>query len=283
MRFAFTTILVAPRFGWQSVPDRAVRLQLYEDAKRIGFDGLEWSPRWCDFHALSDDDVLRLGDEVRRGGLCVSAINLNRFILTRCEEAAEHRARLERAVQAADLLGADAVIISLSLPQPPSAARPMLTGHTIPEAEFQETAKLLQRAARQAGERDLRLILELHDDGLLDTPELCLRMLSVIDEPNVALNPDLGNLVRQEHSEVDWRDTLHRLAPHTGYWHIKSYDRGQPVPIWKGDIDYAEAIATMQQHGYDGWISIESYFGDDVMGLQQRSLDWLRTTAKISA
>jgi hypothetical protein len=35
----------------------------------------------------------------------------------------------------------------------------------------------------------------------------------------------------------------------------------------------------MAAAAYEGWVSIESYFGDDVMQLQEHSLQWLRRVA----
>ena len=276
MQFAYTTILNAPRFGLQTAPTKQERHQLYRHALAMGFDGIEWSPRWFDIHEQSNFAIADLGKEVVSSGLHVSAINLNRIMLSRCHESAANRDRLLHGVQSAGLLGAEAVIVSLSFPQPPSASRAVFVGRTIPDAEFAETADFVKRSAQQAGEYGVRLVLELHDDGLLDTADQCLRMLELVDEPNVSLNPDLGNLIRQQESTETWPVVLARLAPDSGYWHVKNYRDGEPTPIWDGDVDYVEALAFMCRAGYDGWISIESDFGEDVLELQAQSLNWLR-------
>lgn len=276
MRFAFTTILQAPRFGWQSAPDRSARLGLYGKVREAGFDGIEWSPRWLDYDGLSGSEIASLKQEALDHDLTISGLNLNRFILTRCSEAGRHRERLGRSIEAARRLEAESVIVSLSMPQPPSDDRPCLIGRTIPREEFDRTAGWLRELAPRAGDQGVQLVLELHDDGLLDTPELCLRMHDTIDRPNVRINPDLGNLVRHPDRRERWRDALRQLAPHAGYWHVKNYREGRPAPVWDGDIDYAEAFSTMRRHGYDGWVSIESYFGEDIMALQRQSLGWLR-------
>ncbi len=276
MQFAYTTILNAPRFGWQSPPSQADRLQLYGQVHSAGFDAIEWSPRWLDYHRLSSAEIVSMRRELKSCGLTVSGINLNRFILSRCPEAEQHHQRLLRSFEVAEILGAGAVIISLSMSLPPTAERPRLIGQTVPEAEFRETADLLRQAARHSAHSSVQLVLELHDDGLLDSPELCLKMLELIDEPNVFFNPDLGNVVRNGSQNGQWRQALEQLAPRAGYWHVKNYCNGQPVPIWEGDIDYSEAWSIMKQNGYAGWVSIESYFGDNVMDLQQQSLNWLR-------
>ncbi len=276
MHFAYTTILNAPRFGWQPAPSPAERVQLYRLVREIGFEAIEWSPRWLDFHDVDDGELAMLKQEAADEGLCVSALNLNRSMVTRCSEASEHRERFRRSVEVAPLLGAGIVIISLSMPQPPSADRPGLIGQTVPSSDREEAADVLKEVARRAAGTGVQLVLELHDDGLLDTPELCLHMLDRINEPNVSINPDLGNLVRNVEARCQWREALAQLAPHAGYWHVKNYRSGQPAPIWDGDIDYAEAVVLMRAASYDGWVSIESYTGDDVFSLQRDSLRWLQ-------
>jgi sugar phosphate isomerase/epimerase len=54
------------------------------------------------------------------------------------------------------------------------------------------------------------------------------------------------------------------------------------VPIWDGDIDYVRAFVIMRQTGYEGWVSIESYAGDDVRRLQQESLAWAREASNVN-
>jgi len=144
----------------------------------------------------------------------------------------------------------------------------------VPQAERDQNVDFIQGLSERARSRGIQLSLELHDDGLLDTPELCLDMLKRVASENVGLNPDLGNLIRS-YPDSDWRTALNSLAPRANNWHVKNYRGGQPSPIWDGQIDYAEAFQIMRAAGYTGWVSIESYFGD-VLDLQAKSLAWLK-------
>lgn len=130
-----------------------------------------------------------------------------------------------------------------------------------------------------AARSGIELSLELHDDGLLDTAELCLEMLRRVRLTNVGVNPDLGNLVRSSEAPANWRLALEALAPHANNWHVKNYRGGKPAPLWDGDIDYARAVKIMRAAGYNRWVSIESYFGD-VLDLQTRSLHYLQQIAE---
>ena len=64
------------------------------------------------------------------------------------------------------------------------------------------------------------------------------------------------------------------------WWHIKNYRDGRPVPVWDGDIDYHWALAIMHGVGYEGWVSIESYWGD--LESQEQDLEYLKRLDAIS-
>jgi sugar phosphate isomerase/epimerase len=272
MRWSLATIVLVPR-GQTAHATAEDRQLAFAWAAQTGFTGVEISPHWLDISRLSDADLMAVGREAAAAGLVISGVNINRCILTRSERAPAHLALLERAIDAASFWHAPLVTLSLSLPLD-KTPRPILRGHDVSEAEREQTAALLRKLAQRAATGGVALSLELHDDGLLDTSELCLDMLRRVAAPNVGFNPDLGNLIRSSAS-ADWRSALQLLAPHTNNWHVKNYRAGEPAPLWDGHIDYTQALPIMQAAGYQGWVSIESYFGD-VHSLQERSLAYLK-------
>ena len=181
-------------------------------------------------------------------------------------------------MEVAEALGAEIINISLAMPTPPTPDRPLLVGRDVREIEFQRSAEMVADLAQQAHRAGVKVSVELHDDGLLDSPELCLRFLSRIEAPNVGVNPDLGNICRSPGPLPDWEHALEILAPRTNCWHIKNHLNGNPVPVCEGDISYGRAFAIMNAAGYGGWVSIESYFGD-VLDTQERSLKYLKRLA----
>jgi sugar phosphate isomerase/epimerase len=206
--------------------------------------------------------VLQFGDEVAAAGMRVSGLNLNRGILTRTHLADQHRAEAERAIRIASLLGAEVVNLSLSMPTLPTADHPALKGCDVPDEEHARAAEIVRELGSLAAQANVKIALDLHDDGLLDTPDLCLRLLDRVALGNVGINPDLGNICRGPGPLPDWRRALQLLAAHAHNWHVKNYRNQQPVPLWEGEIDYREVMGVMQAVGYRGWVSIESYVGD---------------------
>jgi sugar phosphate isomerase/epimerase len=239
---------------------------------------VELSPRWCSVLDMTPPELRQFASEVAAAGLCVSGLNLNRGILTRTPQAARHLAEAERAIDVAATLGAGIVNLSLAMPTLPGPDRPPLRGGDVPDEEHARAADLVASLVRRAQVAGITIALDLHDDGLLDTPELCLQLLRRVGLPNVGVNPDLGNVCRGPGPVPDWRAALERLAPLALNWHVKNYRAGQPAPLWDGEIDYAAAVGMMGRAGYRGWVSIESYFGD-VLDHQWRGLDYLRRLA----
>ena len=279
MKWMFSTIVLVPRGEWGAFPAEAERRRVFEWAAGAGFEGVELSPRWLDFHALSSAELSTLRREIESAGLRVAGLNISRCILTRVSEAGEHLNRLRRGILAAGELGGEILTLSLSMPTLPTDGRPPVRGEQVPEEERRRTAELLDGLAVAAQKSGADLSLELHDDGLLDTPELVLDMLRRIGHQSVGVNPDLGNVCRDPGRPCTWPSSLQALAPYANNWHVKNYRRGQPSPVWDGDIDYSEAIQIMLAAGYEGWVGIESYFGD-ALDLQARSLEWLKRTER---
>jgi sugar phosphate isomerase/epimerase len=285
-RWSFSTVVLVPRGAWMNAPSRPDRRRLFAWAAEAGFEGIEISPRWLDIHALSRPELDRLRADVEEVGLRVSGLNLNRFVLTRSPQAADHLRRLERSVDVAAALGAEVIALSQSLPTLPAGERPPLRGDDVPLPEHQDAVALIAPVATRAAQTGVKLSIELHDDGLTDTTAWCLWHCFAVGGGGtgvgaVGVNPDLGNICRGPHALPDWEAALRRLAPYANVWHIKNYRDGRSVPIWDGDIDYVRAFGIMREAGYEGWVSIESYGGDDVLRLQQESLMWAREASAV--
>ena len=213
MRWSFATIVLVPRGEWGRRPGLDERRRIFDWIARTGFSGVELSARWLDSNTMTSQELRELRREVAAAGLQVSGLNVSRCILTRTSEAASHQLRLEGSLEVARALGAEIVNLSLSMPTLPGPDRPPLLGRDVPEVEFQRSAELMADVLQRACQAVVKISLELHDDGLLDSAELCLGFLNRIQTPIVGVNPDLGNICRGPGPMPDWEDALRLLAP----------------------------------------------------------------------
>jgi sugar phosphate isomerase/epimerase len=281
MRWSFATIVLVPRGRPVIPPSPAERRDTFVVAQGLGFGGIELTDEWLDFPALDAASLQAIRGEITDAGLRVSGLNLPRCLLSSERPASLDWDRMERALSVAASLGAE--VVNFSLSQPVSGRRgaspqPMTGADSAPE-ERERAAELVGQLARRAESAGTVLAVELHDDGLLDTPELCLQLLGSVGQPNLGVNPDVGNLCRGPGPLPDWRGALRLLAPHARNWHLKNYRRGQPVPLQEGDIDFIEGWKIMKSCGYDGWVSVESRFGD-VLAEQRSALQFLRALSE---
>ncbi|MCI0419619.1 MAG: sugar phosphate isomerase/epimerase [Acidobacteria bacterium] len=224
------------------MPSLAERGRLLEWAAATGFEGIELSPRWFDFRNLSFPELKAFSEEVTDAGLCISGININRCIFTRTPKASLHFAEVEPAIEVVEILRVEIVNISLSMPTLPGSERAPMRGCEAPDSEHERAAELVAHLGNRAAKGGVTIAIDIHDDGLLDTPELCVRLLERVGLSNVGINPDIRNLCREPGQLPNWRAVLVRLAPHAKNWHVKNYRNAQPAPLWDGDIDYTIAF-----------------------------------------
>lgn len=289
MRILFGVTAIAghnyPHPPFTYVPGPTERRPLLRWIANRGFDGLDVADTWLPFYQLQDEALHELRDEVASYGLAIRSLNPYRCIVTRSPQAERNLEKLSRSVAAAAILGATTVNVTLSLPFGESPPGRPLTHADATEEEYEETARKLKPLARQAAQSGTQLSLELHDDGILDSAASCLKLLHLIDEPAVGVNPDVGNLYRMTNPPDNWRDAIRMMAPHTNLWHVKNYKKLHhpsligPVstiaPVEDGDIDYRWALTELVRHGFDGDLSIEAGAGDglDVIWRAKRYFD----------
>ena len=245
-------------------------------AAAVGFRGVELSPRWLDLAELSDGQLGELERAVVEECLAISGIDVGPCIFTRTNRTAQHLALVRRSIEAAAALKADTVTISLSLPESPVDGHPLLRGCDAADYEHARAAAGVAELASHAAKAGVQISLELREDGIVDTPELCLEMLRRVGARNLGVNPNLGNLVRGGSPAARaWEAALRWLAPHANNWYVANVRGGQPAPLWDGDIDVGRAATIMRSAGYSGWVSVagESSGGCD---MQERSLRYLQ-------
>lgn len=263
MKPSLATIALVPRGAQLPLPSPAERRELFAWAKHVGFEAVELSPRWLNFPALLSADLERIEEELHDAGLVVSGSNVNRCLVTRSDDPERLTFTVRRALEATARLGGKLFTISLSHPSLPGTSRPLLRGCDVDAAERHVALSWTATLARRASDLGVRLVIELHDDGLLDEAPLLLEFTQKLlrFDARVGVNPDLGNVVRSN-ARADWLGALTQLAPLTEMWHVKNYKGGAPSSLDEGDIDYVAAYDTLRRAGYDGYYSLESYYGE---------------------
>lgn len=86
------------------------------------------------------------------------------------------------------------------------------------------------------------------------------RLIQALPLGSLAVNFDPGNLVVNGHSVVD---AARRLGPHIRHVHAKdgvrdlAQGRGLEVPLGRGAVDFPELLGVLEEHQYNGYLTIE--------------------------
>ncbi|MBI4552751.1 MAG: sugar phosphate isomerase/epimerase [Candidatus Latescibacteria bacterium] len=284
MKLLFCTLTLRPYLEPASrergIPSPDERRRVWDWLVAHGFDGIDLGETWLNFYDAPDDELVAVGQEVRDHGLAIGAVTVLRKIITPPADEhvqIENRRKLRRAVEAAALVGAPIVNMSIS-PEPwqvkvreqdlRGQADPVASSTRADEEDYRIAAEFLASLALDAEQQHIGLTLELHQNSIIDTPDRMLHLLRHIDHPNVKVNPDLGNFYFAFATPpCSWEDAVTQLARHTDFWHVKniqrvyveSEDRAYLInaPLDQGMIDYRRALRMMAAQGFDGWISIE--------------------------
>lgn len=257
------------------------------ELRALGFTAVDLTDSWVRPGDLTPERLDELVEVIRGARLTAPAISaIRRSVI----DPVDGDANLEyshRTIDAAAHLGCD--IVSVGLHRPLTAQqRAVLWFWTVDGPHDDDTRETMTRAAnrlrelgRHAESVGIVLSLEMYENTLLGTAASAVRLLEEIEHDHVGLNPDIGNLVRQQ-GPIESIDEMHALClPHTNYWHMKNYTRFErptsglvltsPSSMADGVINYRRAVAVAAEVGFDGPFCIEHY-GGDMLSMMETNL-----------
>jgi sugar phosphate isomerase/epimerase len=164
-------------------------------------------------------------------------------------EATRGRAveRLIEYIEIAQRLGAIVVV---------GLMQGLRTDEPDPEVANVRIADALARAARAAEERRVSLIIEPVNHlqvGFNHTAAAVARLVERIASPAVNLMLDTIHMNIEEHSMLE---TIRRYGGRIGHFHLCESSGG---PFGGGNLDFPAVLATLEEAGYDKYVSIKIY------------------------
>lgn len=276
------------------LPPKEVRRDYLRKVRSLGFEGIEVGIASV---PGSEEQVKELGRELAGEGVPAMCIRGGGgFASPRTE--ARSRQRVEEAIERAAWIGANLVNMTVGVPSAsPHTYRGV--GHRVAHGgsrtasgyDFEVTAKHLREVGRRAADLGVEIAIEMHQNSLADNAWSCLRLLEMVDLPNVGVNPDLGNLYwTYEDPEEVLEAAIVALAPKAKYWHCKQLYRIHipeqerayflKVPLPDGEIDYRFAISAMVEADYPGFLAIEGCREGDQLYRDGKSVQYVQTLLK---
>jgi sugar phosphate isomerase/epimerase len=142
---------------------------------------------------------------------------------------------------------------------------------------YAKAAHWLNKCAIEAKACKIDIVLEIHNQSLIETVDSSLKLLSLIEHDNVGMIHDAGNMYI---TETDYgRDSILNLGKHLFHVHVKDELRvaevGTPGTfvnlthrgeekflqsrLGEGEADHQPMLDALRETGYNGWITLECH------------------------
>jgi D-psicose/D-tagatose/L-ribulose 3-epimerase len=124
------------------------------------------------------------------------------------------------------------------------------------ERYWERAARGLRTVARMARDCGVTLGLEpinRYETFLVNTCEQAVKLIKMIDEPNIAIHLDAYHMNIEE---TDFYTPTKLAAPHLCHYHLSESHRGVPG---SGTVDWESIYRALSEAGYKGVVGLESF------------------------
>ncbi|MFJ7729631.1 sugar phosphate isomerase/epimerase family protein [Neobacillus sp. NPDC097160] len=242
--------------------------QAMENTKELGFDGIEIA---CKEPHLSIETSRQRVEEIKSLSKAFDikipalAGYLGWFSTSSDNECEKSFAEFQQIVEWANILESDMIRVFQGGPNAFLAA----------DYHYEKATYWLKKCAGKAKEYNKKIVLEIHNMSLAETVESGLKLLNMINEENVGLIHDAGNMYI---TDTDYgRDSVMGLGRHLFHVHVKDEKRvdkaGAPgtfinltkhgeekflqCRLDEGEVNHQPLFDALKEVGYDKWITLE--------------------------
>jgi hexulose-6-phosphate isomerase len=226
--------------------DGATVEQKFALVKKIGFEGVE-------IKAPGEVDLDEVVAASKKTGIRVHGIlGANHWNVRHSDgDPAVRRQALDdlrQAIHAADVVGADTVLIV-----PGKVTDPKYENW---EQVWDRSQAAVRACLGEAEAAGVVLAIETVWNDFITTPEQLNRYVDTFDNPHVGAYFDCSNMLKYGVSSAEW---IRRLGKRMVKFDFKGYrvKDGAQVPIGEGDENWPEILDALREVGYEGWTASE--------------------------
>lgn len=238
-------------------------------AKRLGFEGIEIAVR--EHHLSPTTSKTRLGElrvlaEDLQLAIPVLATYTGHYSTASDREATATFDEFRRLLEAADRLGAKALRVLTGGPN----------AFLAQDYHYAKAAYWLARCAEEAQAYDMDVLVELHNESLVETADDALRMAGLIGH-EIGFIHDAGNMYI---TGTDYGgESVKKLGALLKHVHIKDERRTAdgsqpgaftnktrrgtetftPCLLGEGEADHGPLLQALRDRGYEGWLTLECH------------------------
>ncbi len=237
-------------FGDEIDADPTTQIAVLE---ALGASHIEVRSAWgVNIIDLDADQLARLGAQLQKSGMGVSAIGSPIGKVDVALDAELEVARLARAIAAAHALGTPNIRIFS-----------FFRGEGVPVEATRDDVLVRMRLLADLAEREGAVLLHENEKDIYgDVPERILDLVESVGSPALRLAWDNANFVQVGVAPFD--DGYAMLRPYLDYLQVKDAvaESGQVVPSGEGDGQLRETLTALRDDGYAGFASLEPHLAD---------------------
>jgi len=233
-------------------------------ARKIGYDAVEIRvlshlPLRTSLKRVKEIRKLVRGEKIKIAGLYTETGAYTRLADGECQKQFDE---FRWYVNMAKEIGASFVV------HHPGGPTPKETG----EKDFQKATKWMKRAANYAREVGIKVVMEIHMDELVETAESALRLLGLINQRNIGLIYDAGNMY-VSNTEYGER-VIEMLGEKIFHFHVKDVKKIKDkrnissyhefrneyfcfTLLEEGEVEHLSLFRALKKTGYEGYLSCE--------------------------
>ena len=245
--------------------------------KELGYDGVEWRvtnipkevPKdipygrryWADNKATIDIETVE--EQAPHLAALAKEYGLETLALASYLDPSQYD-KVESVLRAAVIMGAPKIRVF----QQGYRATDEQKNYRVAMAETRLHLQNLEILSRKYG---VKIILEMHHDTLLSSPNAAWNVLQGLDPDCLGINIDPGNMVYEGFE--NYQKAFELLGPFIAHVHFKNSvptEDGRDefgskkwkrewAPLWDGMADLRECFRVLKKFGYDGTFSVEDF------------------------
>ncbi|RTE06674.1 sugar phosphate isomerase/epimerase family protein [Paenibacillus whitsoniae] len=252
--------------------------------KQLGLDGIEITVRE---HHLSPktsktqlNELQALSEELQLA-IPVLATYTGRFSTASDQEASATFDDFRRLLETADQLGASMLRVLTGGPN----------AFLAQDYHYAKTAYWLERCAEEAKAHDKDVLVELHNESLVETADDALKLLRLVNSERIGFIHDAGNMYI---ADTDYGyESVRKLGKHLKHVHVKDERRTAddrepgafmnrthrgvetfvPCRLGEGGADHGPLFEVLRESGYNNWVTLECHTPES--GIERLKHDYL--------
>lgn len=185
------------------------------------------------------------------------------YVNATTQEASKMLDQIKRFAEISDEIGAKMLCHSPGGPSP-SAAR---------EEDFEKAGFWMTKVAAECAQARLKVVMEIHHRGLVETVDSSLKLMNLIEEKNAGLVLDPGNMAiaNEPYGEI----AINQLSEHLLHVHVKDVLFYKQKPddrivgeyegrffsvelMGNGDVDHQPVYDALLKKKYEGYVTLEA-------------------------